>query len=93
VIAMLVTPGCIGFLLADRFTPMLIVAAIAAVLSSILGVYVSFFIEGSTAACIVLVQSLIFVLVLCFAPKRGLLMRRRVDLPNDASLSPQRPVG
>ncbi len=76
VIAMLITPGCIGFLLTDRFHRMQIIAVVSAVFSSIAGVYISFFINGSTGSCIVLVQSLIFVLTLIFAPKRGLLANR-----------------
>jgi ABC-type Mn2+/Zn2+ transport system permease subunit len=76
VIAMLITPGCIGFLLADRFSRMQIIAVASAVFSSLAGVYISFFINGSTGSCIVLVQSLIFVLALIFAPKRGLLASR-----------------
>jgi ABC-type Mn2+/Zn2+ transport system permease subunit len=38
VIAMLVTPGCIGYLLTDRFNRMLLIAAASAMLSSFLGV-------------------------------------------------------
>lgn len=82
VIAMLVTPGCIGFLLADRFSRMQWIAVASAVFSSLTGVYVSFFINGSTGSCIVLVQAFLFVLALVFAPKRGLLAnRRRVPTP------------
>lgn len=79
VVAMLVTPGCIGFLLADRFGPMLIIATVSAVFSALVGVYVSFFINASTAACMVLTQTLIFVAALVLAPKRGLLARGRVS--------------
>jgi ABC-type Mn2+/Zn2+ transport system permease subunit len=78
VIAMLVTPGCIGYLLTDRFSRMLWIAVGSAVFSSLTGVYVSFFIDGSTAACMVLVQALLFLLALVFAPKYGLLSRPRV---------------
>ena len=77
VVAMLVTPGCIGFLLADRFSRMQLIAVASAVFSSLTGVYVSFFINGSTGACIVLVQAALFFLALIFAPKRGLLANRR----------------
>jgi ABC-type Mn2+/Zn2+ transport system permease subunit len=80
VIAMLVTPGCVGFLLAERFGRMLAIATATAAFSCVSGVYVSFFINGSTAACIVLIQTVIFVLALCFAPKRGLFRRRAQPL-------------
>jgi manganese/iron transport system permease protein len=76
VIAMLVTPGCIGYLLCDRFGRMLAVAVTAAVTSSLVGVYISFFLNASTGACIVLVQSLVFFVTLLAAPKQGLLRKR-----------------
>jgi manganese/iron transport system permease protein len=83
VIAMLVTPGCIGFLLTERFGRMLAIAVATAAFSCVGGVYVSFFINGSTAACIVLIQTAIFILTLCFAPKRGL-FRGKMRVPETA---------
>lgn len=77
VIAMLVTPGCIAYLLSDRFGRMLLIAVGAAVFSSLSGVYVSFFLNASTGACIVLVQAVLFLTALAFAPKQGLLRQRR----------------
>lgn len=77
VIAMLVTPGCVAYLLTDRFGSMLWIATGTAVSSSLIGVYGSFFLNASTAACIVLVQALVFVVALFFAPKHGLLVWRR----------------
>jgi ABC-type Mn2+/Zn2+ transport system permease subunit len=81
---MLVTPGCIGFLLTERFGRMLAIATTGAAFSCLGGVYVSFFINASTAACIVLIQTMIFLLALCFAPKRGL-FRRRHSAPASAA--------
>ncbi|MBL9203364.1 MAG: metal ABC transporter permease [Opitutaceae bacterium] len=77
VIAMLVTPGCIGYLLTDRFNVMLAIAVASAVGSSAAGVYVSFFLNASTGACIVLLQAVIFLAALLWAPKHGLLAARR----------------
>ena len=77
VIAMLVTPGCVAYLLSDRFGTMLFIAVATAVGSSLTGVYVSFFLNASTGACIVLVQALVFLVVLGFAPKHGLFKWRR----------------
>ncbi len=78
VIAMLITPGCIGFLLSHRFSHMMWIATGSALVSSLVGVYVSYFINGATGACIVLVLVLQFLLAMVFAPKNGLLARRRV---------------
>ena len=77
VIAMLVTPGCIGYLLTDRFGRMLAIAVASAVGSSFLGVYASFFLNASTGACIVLLQAGVFLVALFFAPRHGLLAERR----------------
>jgi ABC-type Mn2+/Zn2+ transport system permease subunit len=77
VVAMLITPGAVGFLLCRRFGPMMAAAMATACLSSLVGVYVSFFINGSTAACIVLAQTLLFLLAFLFAPGKGWLSRRR----------------
>ncbi|MEY3774079.1 MAG: Manganese transport system rane protein MntB [Verrucomicrobiota bacterium] len=77
VIAMLITPGCVGYLLTDRFDRMLAIATATAVGSSVTGVYVSFFLDASTGACIVLVQAAVFLLALGFAPKHGLITLRR----------------
>lgn len=77
VIAMLVTPGCIGYLLTDRFGRMLAIATASAVGSAVLGVYVSFFLDASTAACIVLLQAGVFLVALGFAPKHGLWAAKR----------------
>jgi ABC-type Mn2+/Zn2+ transport system permease subunit len=55
------------------------IAAGSSVLASCLGVYVSFFINGATGACIVLAQSALFALAFVVGPKHGLLaMRKRL---------------
>ncbi|CAM2844109.1 metal ABC transporter permease [Rariglobus hedericola] len=64
VIAMLITPGATALLITKRFDRMLILATSIAVGSALTGIYVSFFADGSPAACIVLVQALVFVITL-----------------------------
>ncbi|PPC99803.1 MAG: iron ABC transporter permease [Hyphomicrobium sp.] len=61
VVAMLVAPGAIAFLLTDRFDRMLLIASSVAIGSSIVGTLVSFHIDGATGPCIVLIQSTIFI--------------------------------
>jgi ABC-type Mn2+/Zn2+ transport system permease subunit len=75
-VAMLIAPGCIGYLLSDRFNRMLLIASGSAILSSVIGTYISYFLDGATGACIVLTQALLFVLAMIFAPKHGLLAGR-----------------
>jgi manganese transport system permease protein len=76
VISMLITPGAIGYMLTDRFDRMMIYAVTSSLVSSLGGAYASYFLDGSTGGSIVLFQTLIFVVVLIVAPKRGLLARQ-----------------
>jgi manganese/iron transport system permease protein len=77
VIAMLIAPGATAYLLTDSFERMIAIAFGVATISAALGTIVSFHIDGATGACIVLIQAAFFLLAFLFAPKRGLLMRRR----------------
>jgi manganese/iron transport system permease protein len=65
VIAMLITPGATAQLITKRFERMLAVAIAIAVGSTLVGIYISFFAAADTAACIVLVQTVVFVASLC----------------------------
>ncbi len=76
VIAVLVTPGATALLLTRRLDAMLAVAVLTAVASALIGVYVSYFLDGAPAACIVLVQALAFTLALLFSKQHGLLRNR-----------------
>ena len=60
-IAMLIIPGSISFLISRNFIQMLINSVIISILSSIIGVYVSFFIDSAPAPTIVLLMSVIFI--------------------------------
>lgn len=76
VVAMLIAPGAIGFLLAKRFEAMLAIAMTVAIGSGVLGTLISFSINGATGPCIVLIQAGVFLLALLFAPGNGLLRKR-----------------
>jgi manganese/iron transport system permease protein len=77
VVAMLVAPGAIAYLLSNRFDHMLMIAAASAIGSSVAGTLLSFHIDGATGPCIVLVQAFIFLMAFFFAPKRGVLSLKR----------------
>lgn len=66
VIAMLITPGSTAFLLTKRFTPMLAIAASTALVSSVTGAYLSYYLDISTGGAIVFTQGLIFTAVLLY---------------------------
>jgi manganese/iron transport system permease protein len=77
VIAMVVTPGATAYLLTDRFPRLLIVSVAIGALTSFLGAYLSFFVDGATGGIIVSLQTVIFLIAFVFAPKHGYLSARR----------------
>jgi len=77
VVSMLVTPGATAYLLTDRFDRMSWLAVASAVLSSLVGVYISYWTDSSTAGCIVVVQTALFLAAFFFAPRYGILSRLR----------------
>ncbi|KLN98173.1 metal ABC transporter permease [Moellerella wisconsensis] len=67
VIAMLISPGIIAFILCRSFGWMLVVAVIASITSSVIGTIVSFYIDGATGPCIVITQAIYFVIALIYS--------------------------
>ncbi|WGE88733.1 metal ABC transporter permease [Actinobacillus arthritidis] len=80
VIAMVVTPGATAYLLTDRFPRLVIIAILIGSLSSGVGAYLSYFLNGATGGVIVCLQTFIFLLAFCFAPKYGLISQKRKRL-------------
>jgi manganese/iron transport system permease protein len=64
VIAMLIAPGAIAFLLTQRFDAMLAIAAASAIGTSIAGTLISFHIDAATGPTIVVLQAGLFVIAL-----------------------------
>jgi manganese/iron transport system permease protein len=79
VVAMLIAPGAIAYLLSNRFERMLVIAAAVAIGSSVIGTIVSFHIDGATGPCIVLIQMAAFVLAFLLAPGSGILRREALS--------------
>lgn len=77
VIAMVVTPGATAYLLCDRFPRLILTSVFIGVITSFVGAYASYFLNGATGAIIVTLQTLIFLLAFLLAPKHGLLAARR----------------
>jgi manganese/iron transport system permease protein len=76
VIAMVVTPGATAYLLSDRFGIIISLSVAIGAGTSLLGAYLSFFVDGATGGIIVVLQSSIFVTAFLFAPKHGYLASR-----------------
>ncbi len=70
-VAMLIAPGAIAFLVTRRFSGMLLLSMTVAMLSSFLGVYLSFFIDSAPAPTIVLLLSGLFILAFARAARNA----------------------
>jgi len=83
VAALLVTPAATAYLLTRRLPAMMVVAALIGALSSVAGLYFSYYLNVASGAAVVLTATALFVLAFLFAPRRGIvsqrIARRRAD--------------
>jgi manganese/iron transport system permease protein len=77
VIAMVVTPGATAYLLTDRFPRLIALSVAIGAITSALGAYISYFLDGATGGVMVVLQTAIFLAAFFFAPKHGMLAARR----------------
>lgn len=77
VVALVVTPGATAYLLTDRFGRLIVLSVAIGTITSAIGAYLSFFLDGATGAVIVCLQTLLFALAFFFAPKHGRIAARR----------------
>ena len=77
VIAMVVIPGATAYLMTDRFSRVIVYAVAIGSLSSFVGAYVSYYIDGATGGIIVLLQTACFFMAFVFSPKHGQIAIRR----------------
>jgi manganese/iron transport system permease protein len=75
--AMLVTPAATAFLLTRRLWPMMMVSASIGAISSLVGLYLSYYMNIVSGSAIVLVATIIFLAVFLVQPGRGLLWKKR----------------
>ncbi|OSM96547.1 MULTISPECIES: iron/manganese ABC transporter permease subunit SitC [Lonsdalea] len=77
VICMVVTPGATAYLLTDRFPRLLIIAVVIGAVTSFVGAYASYFLDGATGGIIVVLQTAIFLVAFFLAPRHGMLAAYR----------------
>lgn len=77
VIALVVTPGATAYLLTDRFSRLVLLSVGIGAVTSFLGAYASYFLNGATGGIIVCLQTLVFLAAFLWAPRHGLLANRR----------------
>jgi manganese/iron transport system permease protein len=76
VVAMLVTPGATAYLITRRLPTMMLVSATLGVISSVSGLYISYYLNVASGAAIVLTATTIFLIVFLLAPHRGSVWQR-----------------
>ena len=77
VIAMVVTPGATAYLMCDRFPRLIALSVLIGTVTSFVGAYASYFLDGATGGIIVMLQTIIFLFAFVFAPRHGLRAARR----------------
>lgn len=75
VVAMLITPAATAYLLTNRLSIMIVLAALFGSISSVLGLYFSFKYNLTSGAVIVLVATVLFLLAFLFSPQQGIVWR------------------
>jgi manganese/iron transport system permease protein len=78
VLSLLITPGATAYLLVKRLHEVMILGAVIGIISSISGMYLSYFFNLPSGPAIVLVVSGLFVLSLLFSPSYGILTRMQL---------------
>ena len=77
VIAMVITPGATAYLLTDKFKTLIKIAVALGTITGFVGVYLSYYLDGTTGGVIVTLQTLLFLLAFLFSPKYGLISQKR----------------
>jgi manganese transport system permease protein len=75
VVAMLILPGATAYLLTDRLGRMLLIAPVISAVCSVLGIYLSYWLDAASGGLVVVVQGVVFALVYLFSPRHGVLGR------------------
>lgn len=73
VISLVVTPGATAYLVTDRFQRLIVISVAIGIVTSAVGVYLSYLFHAQTGGVVVLLQALLFALCFIFAPKHGVI--------------------
>ena len=76
IIAILIAPGAIAFLLTNRFETMILIAIAVGSICSLIGVFASYHINSAPAPTIVVLMTVVFCVVFLFAPRNGVLRKK-----------------
>ncbi|MBD2607219.1 metal ABC transporter permease [Scytonema hofmannii FACHB-248] len=93
VLSLLITPGATAYLLVKRLHQVMILGAIIGVISSISGMYLSYFYNLPSGPAIVLVVSGFFFLTFLFSPQHGVFTYRQGNLSHTKISQPVEATG
>ena len=79
IVAMLITPAATAYLLTNRLSHMMIVAALFSVVSSVIGLYMSYTFNWASGPAIVLTAAVFFSLAFLFSPKQGIIFKKKLN--------------
>lgn len=71
VVAMVITPGATAYLLTDRFERLITISVGVGALSSFVGAYLSYFLDGATGGIIVVIQTMCFLIAFFLTRKHS----------------------
>jgi manganese/zinc/iron transport system permease protein len=91
VVAFLIAPAAVAYLLTEDFKKMLIITCLVGVLISVTGYYLAVWINGSIAGAMATMAGFFFLLAFLFSPKEGIISKKfRKNLePQSLSFSGQ----
>lgn len=74
-VAMLITPAAAAYLLTRRLWTMMVISAVLGASSSVIGLYLSYYLNVASGAAIVLTATAAFVMIFLFNPRQGLVVK------------------
>ena len=89
VVAMLIIPGATAYLLTDRFGRMLVIAPLLSAGCSVLGIYLSYYLDAASGGLVVVTQGVLFLLVYLFSRRHGLLATRLAAAKRRRRIAPE----
>lgn len=73
VVALMIAPAAMAYLLTNNLIKMLVIAVVAGVASALIGYWVAHYLDASIAGSMTTVLGVLFLLVYLFAPSKGLI--------------------
>ena len=70
--------GATAYLLTDKFDYMTMISVLSAIISSLIGIYISFWFDLETGGSIVLAQTFLFLFAFLFAPRYGIFKLKKL---------------